>query len=769
LHFLPSANIQINYLTLSFPRELEKAFQDYYFNVSLRQVRIASALGVFFYAIFGILDAWLVPEVKHALWFIRYAIVCPIIFLVFLFSFTRYFRKYMQVAIASAVLAGGLGIIKMIQIAPYPASHSYYAGLILVFFYGYTFYKLRFVWATLTGWIIVIAYEIAAIWLNPTDIPILINNNFFFLTGNVFGMFACYSIEYYLRKNYLQARLLDIEKKKVEDANLRLEERVEDRTTQLIRTNNELKQEINERKRADYALRESEEKYRILIDNADTAIFIAQDDVIKFPNPMTLNLIRYSADELAQMQFTDLIHFQDRDMVHERHRRRLRGEEPPSSYDFRVINKNGEKLWVHLNTVLITWEGRPATLNFLRDITSQKKLETQLRQAQKMEAIGTLAGGVAHDLNNILSGLVSYPELLLLDIPEDSPLRKPMLAIQESGQKAAAIVQDLLTLARRGVSTSEVVNLNQIIQQYLVSLEFEKLLSYHPDVKVKHELEPDLFNILGSPVHLSKTIMNLVSNAAEAMPEGGAISISTQSRYVDKPINGYETITPGEYVSLTVADTGTGISPGEVNKIFEPFYSKKVMGRSGTGLGMSVVWGTVKDHHGYIDVTSTLEKGTTFILYFPVTRQEAQEFETPLKMQDYNGNGELILVIDDVEEQRKIACSILAKMGYTVKSLASGEEAVHYMKENSADLLILDMIMDPGIDGLETYKKILKMHPGQKAIIASGYSETGRVKKAQEIGAGVYLKKPYSLEKIGMAVHTALNKRNFELGKGKNI
>jgi two-component system cell cycle sensor histidine kinase/response regulator CckA len=711
----------------------------------------------------------LVPEVKHALWFIRYAIVCPIIFLVFLFSFTRYFRKYMQVAIASAVLAGGLGIIKMIQIAPYPASHSYYAGLILVFFYGYTFYKLRFVWATLTGWIIVIAYEIAAIWLNPTDIPILINNNFFFLTGNVFGMFACYSIEYYLRKNYLQARLLDIEKKKVEDANLRLEERVEDRTTQLIRTNNELKQEINERKRADYALRESEEKYRILIDNADTAIFIAQDDVIKFPNPMTLNLIRYSADELAQMQFTDLIHFQDRDMVHERHRRRLRGEEPPSSYDFRVINKNGEKLWVHLNTVLITWEGRPATLNFLRDITSQKKLETQLRQAQKMEAIGTLAGGVAHDLNNILSGLVSYPELLLLDIPEDSPLRKPMLAIQESGQKAAAIVQDLLTLARRGVSTSEVVNLNQIIQQYLVSLEFEKLLSYHPDVKVKHELEPDLFNILGSPVHLSKTIMNLVSNAAEAMPEGGAISISTQSRYVDKPINGYETITPGEYVSLTVADTGTGISPGEVNKIFEPFYSKKVMGRSGTGLGMSVVWGTVKDHHGYIDVTSTLEKGTTFILYFPVTRQEAQEFETPLKMQDYNGNGELILVIDDVEEQRKIACSILAKMGYTVKSLASGEEAVHYMKENSADLLILDMIMDPGIDGLETYKKILKMHPGQKAIIASGYSETGRVKKAQEIGAGVYLKKPYSLEKIGMAVHTALNKRNFELGKGKNI
>ena len=721
---MPSENIQINYLTLSFPRELEKTFQNYYFSVSLRQVRIASALGVFFYAIFGILDAWLVPEVKYDLWHIRYAIVCPIVFIVFIFSFSRYFRKYMQLAIALAVLAGGLGIIKMILIAPYPASHSYYAGLILVFFYGYAFYKLRFVWATLTGWIIVIAYEVAAIWMNPTDIAILVNNNFFFLTGNVFGMFACYSIEYYLRKNYLQARLLDIEKKKVEGANLQLEERVEDRTTKLIKTNKELRQEIIERKRAESALRESEEKYRILIDHADTAIFIAQDGVIKFPNPMTIELIQYSADELAQLPFTELIHPGDRNMVLERHHRRLRGEATPNSYDLRIFNKNGEKLWAHLNAVLITWEGRPATLNFLRDITSHKKLEAQLRQAQKMEAIGTLAGSVAHDLNNILSGLVSYPELLLMDIPEDSPLRKPMLTIQESGQKAAAMVQDLLTLARRGVSASEVVNLNPIVRQYLASLEFEKLLFYHPNVKVESALEPDLHNILASPVHLSKIIMNLVSNAAEAMPDGGAISISTQSRYLDKPINGYETINPGEYVSLTVTDTGTGISPAEINKIFEPFYSKKVMGRSGTGLGMTVVWGAVKDHHGYIDVHSALGRGTTFILYFPVTPQETQESESSLKMQDYKGNGESILVIDDVEEQRKIASKILAKMGYTVKSLASGEEAVHYMKENSADLLVLDMIMDPGIDGLETYKKILKMHPGQKAIIASGYSES---------------------------------------------
>ena len=663
----------------------------------------------------------------------------------------------MQVSIASTVLIAGLGIIAMIMMAPYPASHSYYAGLILVFFYGYTFFKLRFVWASLTGWIIVVAYEIAAVWLSPTPIPFLINNNFFFLTGNIFGMFACYSIEYYLRKDFLQARLLEAEKKKVVDINLDLEKRVEERTAQMFKSNKELKQEIGERKRAENALRESEEKYRLLVDNADAAIFIAQDEVIKFPNPKTVELIGYPADELSRIPFANLIHPEDRDTVLQRHRNRLKGEKPPNSYTFRIINKDGDELWMQLNTVLITWEERPATLNFLRDITSQKKLEAKLQQAQKMEAIGTLAGGVAHDLNNILSGLVSYPELILLDLPEDSPFRKPVKTIQDSGQKAAAIVQDLLTLARRGVSVTKVVNLNQVILQYLASPEYQKLLSFHSGIKVELNLEPSLFNILGSPVHLSKTIMNLVSNSAEAMPDGGSIMISTDNRYVDTPIHAYESIGEGDYVTFTISDTGSGIPSVEIDKIFEPFYTKKIMGRSGTGLGMAVVWGTVKDHDGFIDVRSTVDKGTTFRLYFPITREKLDTDKSSLKIEDYKGNGESILIVDDIQEQREIASGMLKKMGYNVSLAASGEEAVSYMKQKRADLLVLDMIMKPGIDGLETYQKILEIHPGQKAVIASGYSETNRVKKAQKIGARAYIRKPYSLEKIGLAIKDALH------------
>jgi CheY-like chemotaxis protein len=388
-----------------------------------------------------------------------------------------------------------------------------------------------------------------------------------------------------------------------------------------------------------------------------------------------------------------------------------------------------------------------------------------------MEAIGTLAGGVAHDLNNILSGIVSYPELLLMDLPHKSPLRKPILTIQKSGEKAAAIVQDLLTLARRGVAATEVVNLNSIIMEYLLSPEHAKLELNHPNVKLERRLDRNLLNILGSPVHLSKTVMNLISNAAEAMLDGGEIVITTANRHEDMPKNGFDDIDAGDYATLTVQDTGIGISQEDLERIFEPFYTKKSMGRSGTGLGMAVVWGTVKDHRGFIDIKSEEGKGTTIMLYFPVTRREFNKEVDLVSWESLKGHGESILVVDDVKEQREIASEILEKLGYTVATVSSGEEAVSFVHERSADLMVLDMIMDPGIDGLETYQKVLEIKPSQKAIIASGYSESIRVKEAQSgysesirvkeaqrLGAGAYVKKPYLMVKFGRAVRAELDK-----------
>ena len=391
-------------------------------------------------------------------------------------------------------------------------------------------------------------------------------------------------------------------------------------------------------------------------------------------------------------------------------------------------------------------------------IKEREEAEDHLRQSQKMEVIGTLAGGVAHDLNNILGGLVSYPELLLLQLPENSPLRKSIITIQKSGEKAAAVVQDLLTLARRGVIVTDVVNLNDVISEHLESPEHKRLQSYYPGVHLETRFDQNILNILGSSTHLSKTVMNLVSNAAEAMPEGGKLTVSTENLYIDRPIRGYDDVEEGDYVVLTISDTGTGISPDDMEKIFEPFYTKKKMGRSGTGLGMAVVWGTIKDHNGYIDVQSTEGKGTTFRLYLPVTREKLPENKSHLAIEAYTGKGESILIVDDVEDQRKIASGMLKELGYSVVSVSSGEEAVEYLKTNTVDLLVLDMIMDPGMDGLDTYKNILKLHPRQKAIIASGFSETDRVKEVQSLGAETYIRKPFLLEKIGLAVKEELEK-----------
>jgi len=404
-------------------------------------------------------------------------------------------------------------------------------------------------------------------------------------------------------------------------------------------------------------------------------------------------------------------------------------------------------------------------LGMIRNINEQvqaaaakRRLLEQLQRAQKMEAIGMLAGGVAHDLNNILSGLVSYPELILIDLPDDSPLIKPIRTIQEAGERAANIVQDLLTLARRGVSVSEVVNLNQLIQDYLKSPEYENLGVHHPDTRMVTTLADDLLDIAGSPIHLIKTVMNLVSNAAEATLNGGIVRIETANRYVDTPVRGYDDIEEGDYVMLTVADNGIGMPKEDIERIFEPFYTKKVMGRSGTGLGMAVVWGTVKDHHGYIDIQSTQEEGTTVTVYLPATKERPIPEAKREALEALKGAGERILVVDDVAEQREIATGMLTRLGYDVASVSSGEAAVDYLKDHRVELLILDMIMDPGIDGLETYRRIIRIHPGQRAVITSGFSESNRVQEARKLGAGVYVKKPYRLDTIARAVRDELKR-----------
>ncbi len=399
-----------------------------------------------------------------------------------------------------------------------------------------------------------------------------------------------------------------------------------------------------------------------------------------------------------------------------------------------------------------------AAIECLRDNTERNRLEVRLKRAEKMEGLGRLAGGVAHDLNNVLGILVGYSELLIEAVPGESFMKKYAQTILKAGTRGAAIVQDLLTMARGGVTVSKVVNLNKIITEYLSTPEFERLQFYHPMVKIMTDLDDGLLNVKGSPIHLGKTVMNLVSNAAEAVSGVGEVMIRTGNRYLNTPIHGYDSIEEGDYAVLEVYDTGGGISADDIDKIFEPFYTKKVMGRSGTGLGLTVVWGTVKDHKGYVDVQSEEGKGTKFTLFFPITREDIAGETKTIPLESYVGHGESVLVVDDKSEQRDLALTMLKRLGYRVNAVASGEEAIAFLQSDTAELLVLDMLMDPGIDGLETYKRTKEIKPNQKAIIVSGFAETERVKRAQELGAGEYVRKPYSLEKIGLAVRRELNR-----------
>ncbi len=436
-------------------------------------------------------------------------------------------------------------------------------------------------------------------------------------------------------------------------------------------------------------------------------------------------------------------------------------------HEIQIHDRDGRLRIGSINArMVLNREGKPERITGIcRDMTEtkqvqkkKKELEERLNRSQKMEALGMLAGGVAHDLNNVLSGIVTYPELLLMELPKGSTMAKSMELVHASGLRATEIVQDLLTLSRRGVTHREPVNLNQLVEQFLGTPECRKILSYHPDIEVTTELSAAVPTLQASLIHLQKTVMNLISNAAEAQPDGGHIQISTANHYLTHPIGGYDHVQPGQYVVLSVEDGGTGIDAEDIKRIFEPFFTKKVMGRSGTGLGMAVVWGTVEDHYGYIDVTSHPRQGTRFDIYFPVTEEEIPTPVDPdIDLEALKGDGQRILVVDDIKNQQEIATNALNRLGYQVHTLDSGEEAVEFLKKNAVDLVILDMIMEPGIDGLETYRRILKFNPRQKAMIASGFSRTEKVSQALSMGVSLYLKKPYTLAQIGRSVRQILN------------
>ena len=528
--------------------------------------------------------------------------------------------------------------------------------------------------------------------------------------------------------------------------------------------------DITERKQAEEALRNNAELLRATIEStADGILVVNNAGRVTHTNALFRKMWRIPEELVQTRDDSRLLDFV-LDQLKNPHvfLAKVQKLYQSTNEDFDILEFKDDRIFERYSCPLIRGENIVGRVWSFRDISERRNAEKQKRElkakldrAERMESLGILAGGVAHDLNNMLGPMVGYSDLLLMKLDEHDPIRKQVQRIGKSAQDAADVIQDLLTLARRGRYEMTPTNLNDVVERYLDSPGFNQLAESRPTIQVTTRLDRSLPNFMGSAPHLHKAIMNLVVNAFDAMPNGGSLVIETAQQHLERLIGGYEGIEPGDYVILRVGDTGIGIDPKDCGKIFEPYYSKKKMGASGSGLGLAVVYGIVKDHKGYYDIFSTIGQGAEFVIYLPVTKELAPlQSESQL---DYHGT-ESILVVDDFDEQREIAKDILSSLGYQVSTAVNGHDAVDYLTNHKVDLIVMDMIMEKGFDGLDTYREILKMHPGQKAIIVSGFSATERANEMQRLGAGPYIKKPYTLKEIAQAIREELDRENSLMG-----
>jgi signal transduction histidine kinase/ActR/RegA family two-component response regulator len=399
-----------------------------------------------------------------------------------------------------------------------------------------------------------------------------------------------------------------------------------------------------------------------------------------------------------------------------------------------------------------TGSGTMAAL--FHDVTAQIRAERErealrdsLNRSRRMEALGLLAGGVAHDLNNILTGLTGYPEMLLAELGENSPHREMVETIMHAGLRAAEVVKDLLTVARGVAVVHKTIDLNELITNLVQTPEVLRLTERYPHIRLISELDAQVPCVLGSVSHLRKAIVNLVVNGMEAIEGTGRITIRTFRRKLETTLPAWPDVMPGEFVSVVVEDSGGGISAHDIERIFEPFYSRKALGHSGTGIGLTIVWTIIQEHRGFIEVSS--EPGATkFAIYVPATQSTKRSQNDPIRPITVDTSGKRILVVDDEPIPRDTATRMLHRLGFQVHAVQSGEEALAFLEKNTVDAILLDMVMPGGIDGQETYKRMAALSVPPPTLLVSGHSENDAVQTAQALGAGPLLEKPFRLAQL---------------------
>jgi len=519
---------------------------------------------------------------------------------------------------------------------------------------------------------------------------------------------------------------------------------------------------INKRRAADDALRESEDKYRTIFKNIEEGYFeIDLEGNLTFFSDPFCKILAYPRHQLLGMntrKYTTPETAKKMTRITER-LRRTGGPENVTDYD--VIRKNGGIVALELSVSLLKdKDGRPMGFRgVLRDVSERKraeeerhKLETQLQQAQKMESIGTLAGGIAHDFNNILMGVQGNASLMLLKIESEHPNYEKIKNIEKYVQNGTELTKQLLGFARRGKYLVKATDLNEIIDKSSSLFARTK-----KEIQIHTDFSDELWTVEVDRGQIEQVLLNLYVNAWQAMSEGGNLYLLTENVILDWSYVKPYKVEPGEYVKITVSDTGVGIDSETQDRIFEPFFTTKEMGR-GTGLGLASVYGIIKSHGGYINVYSEKDRGTTFTIYLPASEKEAvQEKKKTAAM--IKGTG-TILLIDDEKMIIDVGRELLKELGYRVLPAMSGPEAIDVFQKNQEDIdmVIMDMIM-PGMGGGETFDRLRDINPDIKVLLSSGYSINGQATKILRRGCDGFIQKPFNMNQLAEKIQKIMENR----------
>lgn len=518
----------------------------------------------------------------------------------------------------------------------------------------------------------------------------------------------------------------------------------------------ELQRRLAQLERDQELLTQSEQRYRSVMESVPVGIFIAETPSCRFLflNRKICEIFGYTEEEGLRLSIWDVADANDHDRIRSRLQVRMVGRPlRPNTLVVHARRKDGSFFRAEVTSSLVTYQGRPALQGIIRDVTEQELLERQLRHSQKMEAANTLASGIAHDFNNILQVISGYTQLLAVRIVDDPESLKYLSQMTQAVEKAAALVQGLLTFSRKVAPTRIPLNINNEINQMseILNRTIPKM------IQIETRLADDLSWISGDSGQLTQVIMNLAANARDAMPEGGRLTIRTENMHLTpEHVVAQSELSPGHYIRMTVEDTGRGMDADTVKRAFEPFFTTKDVGQ-GTGLGLSTVYGIVKAHDGHVTCDSEEGRGTMFSVYLPAV--SAADIEPPAPAEaglEFPGGDERILLVEDEPLILDVARQALEAKGYQIVTAGSGEEGIEVYRSNRGriDLVILDLGM-PGMGGRACLKELLKLNPAASIIVASGYSDQGEA--AEHSGAAAFIGKPYRLADLLQTVRRVLD------------